>query len=119
MTRSALEIKADVAVWALGDDTGSSSRALARATCGLSEPAPFAPIDTGDFGRCRRLIRAVPEAREAVNRLAQTDHIWARLAEIWDEATTAYDEEQANGVIGRWGTRECPRTSALIKAATR
>ncbi len=119
MSRSLREIQAAVALWALSDDVGLSSKDLARETCGIAVRNPYHPSDTSDFGRCYRLVLAVPEAREAVDRLGQNDVIWARLARVWDEATAAFKDEQTNGAINRWGARECPRTYAIIKAATR
>jgi len=120
VTRSLLEIQASVATWALGDDTGLSSKTLARATCHLPVVSnPYFPLDVSDFGRCYRLIQAVPEARIAVMELALLDQVWARLAGAWDEIAAAFEAEQATGRVNRWGARECPRTSELIKAATR
>lgn len=91
--------------WAFGDDTGMSSKALARTAAGLPPRAREAnsyPSDTHDFGRCIRLIEAVPEARSAVDVLASAGPVWARLAERWDDfaekhraGTLAYPEYKA------------------------
>lgn len=76
--------------WALGDGTGSSSKALARETAGLPTTRHSSPSDTGDFGRCVRLIAAVPAARAAVDRLAQREARWGLLAAEWDSLTARY-----------------------------
>lgn len=76
--------------WAFGDDTGMSSKALARTAAGIpprTREGNSYPSDTHDFGRCVRLIEAVPEARAAVDLLATVGPVWAGLAARWDEFT--------------------------------
>jgi hypothetical protein len=74
--------------WSLGDDTGSSSKALAREAAGLPMNGRWGyPSDGGDLGRCVRLIEAVPSARAAVDRLAAKNQYWAALAPEWDRLT--------------------------------
>lgn len=76
--------------WALGEDTGVSSKALARETAGMPSGRNRSPSDTADFGRCVRLIAAVPAARAAVDRLAEREPRWALLAAAWDDLTERY-----------------------------
>lgn len=90
----------DLVYWTLGDDTGVSSLCIARALANRSElnSAQHYPYDTGDLGRCLRLIRAVPQARDAVRALAERPghHVWAELHAIWDTLT---DQAEKDGVM--------------------
>ncbi len=87
--------KADLALrvarWYASGDMGVSSEALACTLMGWDAPVSVAygPADLGDFGRCVRLIRAVPEARGMVDVLARTQDEWARVAPHWDAITDA------------------------------
>lgn len=94
-----------LADWALGGDTGASSLCIARILTGRDEPssAHNYPHDTGDLGRCLRLIRGVPQARDAVRALAERPghHVWAELHAIWDTLT---EQAQRDGVIDHRST---------------
>ena len=48
--------------WAIGDDTGISSKALCRHMLGIyPEQRNHAPSDADDRGRCIRLLNLIPE----------------------------------------------------------
>lgn len=47
--------------WALGDDTGSSSKSLCKFMLGIEEKHPSFPLDAADRGRCIRLLNLIPE----------------------------------------------------------
>jgi len=81
--------------WLSGFDTGMSSTALAMTVLGVPV-TPSHPHDPSDLGRCLRLIERVPEAREAVDKLAATDPYWAALAVEWDALKASYDVEMAS-----------------------
>ena len=81
------EEKSALLEWFSGDDTGSSSQTLARETAGIAHKSRWGvsyPSDCNDLGRCLRLIKAVPGARKAVDRLAAISPHWAALAKEWD-----------------------------------
>lgn len=74
--------------WMAGIDSGASSASLARYHLGL--PPGFGwmePADSGDFGRCYRLLLRFPKIRPCVDELARKHKGWAKLALIWDELT--------------------------------
>lgn len=48
------------------------------------------PHDSGDFGRCHRLLEAVPEFMVRIEEMAQRSPQWAALVEHWDELTKLY-----------------------------
>lgn len=84
--------------WLGGNDTGSSSKALALAALGEMPQRPNHPHDTVDFGRCHRLLQAASEARVGLDKLAaEGGPYWAALAARWDEITAAYLDETEAG----------------------
>lgn len=54
-----------IAQWLAGRDTGLSSETIAFAHLGVWCSRPTMPADPADFGRCARLIRAVPAIRRS------------------------------------------------------
>jgi hypothetical protein len=79
--------------WLASDDTGLSSKYMASV---LADP-PFRaqvnrPWDASDFGRCYRLLRAVPELRENFGRLANCPTPWPALHSKWAELERLYED---------------------------
>ena len=72
-------------IWLLGGDTGMSSKSLLAAALGIAEKHPSYPSDTGDFGRCVRLIKAIPAAKDGLAKLSEVSSYWKALAERWGE----------------------------------
>lgn len=112
------EIEKAVLIWMSEGETGLSSMSLARETAGLPHPdrgawgAISAPSDPADLRRCRLLIEAVPEARQAVDSLALKHQGWRGLAAAWDEINRLYEEEAAGG----WQNKAHPTYSAMKEA---
>jgi hypothetical protein len=96
--------------WLRGTDTGMSSLTL---FCVLAEGdvlgearsrmrfAPSIPYDPDDFGRCHRLLEAVPEWRARLHEVAAKHPKWAKLVEAWPELTALYLEETPTGEAPR------------------
>ena len=80
-----------LAKWALGDDTGASSTCIARHLSGLKSDGSY-PHDGGDFGRCERLLDAVPELRARLPEMAKVNAYWAALVPRWDDIKAAQDK---------------------------
>ena len=49
------------------------------------------PYDSDDFGRCYRLLKAVPEWRGRLSEVAAVLPKWAPLVERWDELEDLYE----------------------------
>lgn len=95
--------------WLSSDDTGVSSRYMASV---LAEAAgmgyvprshadrdPY-PYDPADFGRCVRLLDAVPDLRGHMSALADdTAHgpVWNAVAAEWDTLEAWYREDLPTG----------------------
>jgi hypothetical protein len=95
--------------WLRSDDTGLSSQYMAHVLAPLAgagtAPDPSdrfwrnpSPLDPDDFGRCYRLLKAVPGLRAHLPALA-TGHgaEWTGLVAVWDELERLYEEELPRG----------------------
>lgn len=79
--------------WILGDDTGLSSLTIwaVMTGCTASLRAPRPPLDTYDFGRCHRLLTAVPGWRDRLNEVATCFPTWKPLVAAWTELEDLYN----------------------------
>jgi hypothetical protein len=85
--------------WLEGPDTGLSSRAIGRKLSGGIPPKPGRnnvalegwepPRDADDFGRCHRLLHAIPGWRKRIGEMATVPG-WEGLAQHWDELEALY-----------------------------
>lgn len=86
----------DYRKWLAGPDTGSSSKFLCYRLAGMQTYPVSAPSDPADFGRCYRLLQAIPGWRERINELSDIP-AWAPLVKHWDELEQLYLEESPSG----------------------
>lgn len=100
-------------VWALGDDTGTSSETIVRIALGLEEMRGLhsfdAPHDPSDFGRCYRLIQKFPELRKKLPLVGRKCKAFAPMVKRWDDLSALWEEESNNG------TGRAPKLYALMK----
>lgn len=94
--------------WLASDDTGLSSETMCwyflrgKAPERLHGfPGPCHPLDPSDFGRCLRLLQAIPEWRSRLPELAQLSPQWAALVANWDRIEALYLEERPSGRAAR------------------
>lgn len=75
--------------WLCSDDTGVSSETIVRVlVLGMKPNHSYShPSDNWDFGRCHRLLKAVPELRPHLHKMAKVSREWKELVKIWDELT--------------------------------
>lgn len=76
--------------WLASHDTGVSSESMAAIYLGARDGHFDAPRDAGDFGRCFRLLAAVPEVRTAFPRIQRLVPSFAGIIEQWDELADLY-----------------------------
>lgn len=84
-----------IAEWAVGDDTGASSKFLARCALGIDNANHTAiPYDAGDFGRCYRFAKLLDptELTNALVRATWQVEKWKILREHWSELAELYHE---------------------------
>jgi hypothetical protein len=97
--------------WLESDATGASSRfmaAMLAPTAGFAHRAPYAhPYDPSDFGRCLGLLKACPELRKDLHKMAGASAEWARLVGNWDELEALYEQEAPTG--------QCPQLFECMK----
>lgn len=96
-----IEYGGDWRKWRDGPDTGISSRTICRRLAGT--PAAFIigdssgiPYDGSDFGRCHRLLHAIPGWRARIGELRDVPG-WAPLVDAWDELEALYEKELPTG----------------------
>lgn len=86
-----MDTKDKIIKWFIWDDTGISSRAIVSQMTGFkTQRWSDHPADGGDFGRCHRLLEAVPEFKVRIEEMAQRSPQWAVLVEHWHELTQHY-----------------------------
>lgn len=92
--------------WLRSDETGLSSRYMARVFSPASVPGERGehgginyPHDPDDFNRCVGLLNAVPAFREKIH-LLENGHgpVWAALVPIWSELESLLEKEKPKGV---------------------
>lgn len=86
-----LDPKGDPMKWINGSDTGMSSKEIWSVLMGrkkISEVVNY-PHDQYDFGRCHRLLHAIPGWRPRI--IEMKEHpIWNKLVDSWDELESLY-----------------------------
>lgn len=87
--------------WLNCDETGQASLYMAsRLMAGTTEIgiARYAhPLDPSDFGRCVKMLDAVPGVRPSLQNMASCSAHWKELVENWAELETLYREEYPTG----------------------
>ena len=77
--------------WLRDGRVGSSSYALCVGITGVTDPAREEPVDSdipwdaGDFERCAMFFKAVPEAREHLDKMLERGPYWAAVVPRWGE----------------------------------
>jgi len=82
--------------WVVNGDMGASS--LTLWTVIMGEPcdkSPSIPYDSGDFGRCYRLLQLIPESQrmQIMAETAQAYPNWIPFAREWKKLTRLYETE--------------------------
>lgn len=84
------------ATWASSGDTGLSSEFIARHMLGVKPPDGSYgcrhPLDVADFGRCHRLLEAVPAWKSRIVELSAYSPEWSALAMAWGDIADAYED---------------------------
>lgn len=94
--------------WALSGDTGASSKSMLSAAIRPMKGGSV-PLDPSDFGRCYRLLEAVPELRGYFPQMVENCPRLAPYLNEWDELARLYELGQASG------TGRAPELYARLK----
>ena len=85
--------------WLSSGDTGLSSETIWHVMTGLALPRahwfPSTPLDSGDFGRCHRLLERIPEWRDRLPEVAARYPEWTGLVREWTALSTLYADALA------------------------
>lgn len=105
--------------WLVGGDTGVSSKTMCAALFGATPKDSDMPHDAGDFGRCRRFIRFMPDGtKDIVFKKLSDKPEWVEIGKRWDELVDLYDQENWAGIddILRTILKECrqPRPNEIF-----
>ncbi len=97
--------------WIVGDDTGISSETIWCVMMGVPEARPSSradpPSDPSDFGRCYRLLSAIPEWRERLHEVPAFFSEWSIFVDRWGDMEALWLEEFRSG--------KCPKLYALMQ----
>ncbi len=88
--------------WLASDDVGLSSRYMASVLDGGFVAEYAHPHDADDFGRCVRLLVAVPELRGRLDEMWSKSDEWSRLIACWADAEIAINAKnytEANRLV--------------------
>lgn len=86
--------------WILHGNTGISSETMAAIALGATNASGYradAPHDPSDFGRCYKLVQAVPEIREHFPRIAKKVKQFAGILREWDDLVRIYERDKPKG----------------------
>jgi len=82
--------------WAVGDDTGTSSKTIWTVMTGISADTwtfGYCPSDASDFGRCYRLLQRFPAWRQRLPEVVERFPEWTPLVRDWDKLSALYEQQ--------------------------
>jgi hypothetical protein len=81
--------------WLLTGETGVSSKTMVCAALGIAPKDKTCnwPHDMGDFGRCWKLVKVVPELRDHFSTIAGLSPAWASVIREFDTIGALYEKE--------------------------
>lgn len=82
--------------WLASDDTGASSKYMASILSGQFSVSHNYPWDPSDFGRCIRLLEAVPELESELHKMKACSPQWSAVVDNWDKWSELYKDRNSN-----------------------
>jgi len=85
-----------ILLWFATGRVGVSSRAMASVLTGLPVNKSFFgnhPHDPDDLNRCLLFLKAVPEARDHLDKIAAISDVWKKLVDNWEVLEKTFLEE--------------------------
>lgn len=74
--------------WILGHDVGTSSSTIWQVMMGVEEnPSADIPYDLGDFRRCIKLVREMPEWSAHLHLVSEAYPEWGPIIDAWNDIT--------------------------------
>lgn len=84
--------------WLDSDDVGMSSKFMASVLSGQFEAEFAIPYDPADFGRCVRMIQAVPELEQHLNKMLEHGPMWKAVVGNWGRWSAMLNEDQSRAL---------------------
>ncbi|QMI49725.1 hypothetical protein [Burkholderia sp. MBR-1] len=94
---SNLKLKRQVAAWLRSGDTGVSSETLVAALMGDGIEDTDVPRDAEDFGRCQRVLRAIPAFGPRLGEVCRRFPAWTPLVREWTSLSSTYEVSLNSG----------------------
>ena len=85
--------------WYRGTDTGISSETIFQVMTGIPVRSHCTPSDSGDFGRCYRLLDKMPHWRQRLGEVVVMFPDWKPLVDNWDTLESMYRKKD-KGMYG-------------------
>jgi hypothetical protein len=100
-----VKLERDEREWERGLFVGTSSATIFRVMTGRwpagGRGDADTPSDPGDFGRCHRLLRVMPEWRARMGEVAGNYKDWVPLVAAWDELTVLFEAKDYKTLYAR------------------
>ena len=83
-----------LSAWLASDDVGMSSKFMASVLSGQFQAEFAIPYDPADFGRCVRMIQAVPELQQHFDKMLEHGPMWKAVVGNWAQWSKMLEDEQ-------------------------
>lgn len=90
----------EMIAWIVSGDTGISSKTIWAALMGVpyttydGRPADDIPYDTGDFGRCYRLVKRCDITKDELKEVVAVHKDWKPIIDNWDKLCSLYENNE-------------------------
>lgn len=78
--------------WIVNGHVGMSSKTMWNCLIGKKDFPVNHPYDPDDFSRCYKLLQAVPEWKNELQKLKPLSKAWNNLVDNWDKLTEMYEQ---------------------------
>lgn len=107
-------LKDKLLLWFATGETGLSSKSMAKAVMGVKNDEIYPPYDVGDFTRCAKLVKAIPEILDHRDTIAKLSPEWNAIMGSWDQIHASLVAERGDDFSIK---RPAPETAALLDIA--
>ena len=117
--RDSFSAKSKLIEWLLSGDTGTSSLTLAALAYGKKIDRMDIPSDAGDFGRCYRLVKAVPEVKGCFHFIAKEFPKFDPIIQSWDQLCELYEKGEGDKLykLLKQLWPECMRKAGFVEVS--
>ena len=108
--------------WLASGQRGISSDTIVETITGLKATGSYGkcePQDSGDFWRCEKLLRKVPELRQQLYKMGSVSEGWRKLVLRWDEIVASLEAEVPTAFTRSNIWDKTPKTYKIIQECIR